>query len=66
MCHQTMVAGWHLRAELVLHGVGTLQIRVNDQYVTAPMMECTLAQGRRKYQALLKQLSRPAQARLPI
>lgn len=61
-----MIAGWHLRAELVLHGIGTLQVRVNNKYVTAPMMECTLAQGRRRYQALLKQLSRPAQSRLPI
>jgi len=66
MCHQTMVAGWHLRAELVLHGVGTLQIRVNNEYVTEPMMECTLAQGRRRYNELLKRLSRPAQARLPV
>lgn len=66
LCHQTMVAGWLLRAELVLHGIGTLQVRVNNEYITPPMMECTLAQGRRKYQAVLKRLARPAQARLPI
>ncbi|HWI61094.1 MAG TPA: hypothetical protein VNT75_04595 [Symbiobacteriaceae bacterium] len=66
LCHQTMVAGWLMRAELVLHGIGTLQVRVNNEYVTAPMMECTLAMGRRKYQAVLKKLSRPVQARLPI
>lgn len=66
VCHQTMVAGWQLRAELVLHGVGTLQVRVNNEYVTPPMMECTLAQGKRRYQALLKRLSRPEQAKLPI
>ncbi|MDF2627593.1 MAG: hypothetical protein K0R39_1424 [Symbiobacteriaceae bacterium] len=66
MCHETMVAGWKLRAELVLHSVGTLQIRVNNQYIEQPMMECTLASGRRHYQAVLKRLTRPRQATLPI
>lgn len=66
MCHETMVAGWQLRAELVLHGVGMLQIRVNNENVGDPLMECTLAQGRRKYQAVLKRLTRPVQARLPV
>jgi hypothetical protein len=61
-----MVEGWQLRAELVLHGVGALQIRVNHEWVSPLMMECTLAHGRRKYQALLKRLSRPVQTRLPI
>jgi hypothetical protein len=66
MCHQTMVAGWHLRAELVLHGVGTLQIRVNNEYVCEPMMGVTLAQGRRRYQATLKRLTRPVQMELSV
>jgi len=66
MCHETMVAGWRLRAELILHGVGTLQVRVNNEYVGPPMMECTLAAGRRHYQAVLKRLTRPHQAKLPI
>jgi hypothetical protein len=61
-----MVAGWRLRAELVLHGVGVLRIRVNDEWVSPAMMDCTLAHGRRKYQALLKQLTRPVQSRLPL
>lgn len=66
MCHETMVAGWLLRAELVLHGIGTLQIRVNNQYISEPMMGCTLAQGRRRYQATLKKLTRPVQMTLAI
>jgi hypothetical protein len=46
--------------------VGSLQVRVNNEYVGPPMMECTLAMGRRHYQAVLKRLTRPHQAKLPI
>jgi hypothetical protein len=66
MCHQTMVAGWQLRAELVLHGVGTLQIRVNNQWICEPMIGVTLAQGRRRYQNTLKRLTRPVQMVLTV
>ncbi|HYG56574.1 MAG TPA: hypothetical protein VD902_00700 [Symbiobacteriaceae bacterium] len=66
MCHQTQVAGWTLRAELVLHGIGTLQVRVNNRYVSEPMLDCTLTQGRRKYMAILKRLAKPVQMTLPV
>lgn len=66
MCHQTIVAGWTLRAELVLHSLGMLQIRVNNENVGQPLLNCTLSQGRRQYQAELKRLGKPVQMKLPV
>lgn len=66
MCHQTLVAGWTLRAELVLHSIGTLQVRVNDRDIGEPLLNCTLSQGRRHYQAALKRLGKPVQMKLPV
>ena len=66
LCHRTMVAGWNLQAELVLHNVTLMQVRVNGENYGPPLTAKTLAHGRRQYNALLKQLSRPRQMRLPI
>jgi hypothetical protein len=61
-----MVAGWQLRAELVMTKVGLLQIRLNGADVGAPLMVCSMSQGRRRYLTRLKQLGRPRQLTLPI
>jgi hypothetical protein len=66
LCHQTMVAGWVIRTELVLNAIGTMQVRVNGESRQPPLRARTLTEGRRQYHALLKQMSRPVQMRLPI
>ncbi|HWI57796.1 MAG TPA: hypothetical protein VNZ22_11260 [Bacillota bacterium] len=66
LCHEAMVSGWLLRAELVMTSVGSLQLRVNGENHGAPMMDCTMSQGRKHYQSLLRQLSRPRQLLLPL
>lgn len=64
--HDAMVGGWPLRAELVMNGYGGLQMRINGQNAGTPLVDCTLAEGRRRYRALLRKLSRPTQMTLPI
>ncbi|HEY3367368.1 MAG TPA: hypothetical protein VGK74_20110 [Symbiobacteriaceae bacterium] len=66
LCHEGMVGGWMLRAELVMTAVGSLQLRVNGVNHGAPMIDCTIAHGRKQYQALLKHLARPRQLVLPL
>ena len=64
--HRGQVAGWTLVTDLVMNSYGALQLRVNGENQGKPMMECTIAHGRRKYQAMLKRLERPRQMTLPI
>lgn len=66
LCHRAIVAGWELRAELVLNKLGALQLRVNGENVGGMLTNCTMAQGRRQYQAMLKRLAKPRQMLLPI
>lgn len=64
--HHAMVAGCHLEASLVMNGYGGLQLRLNGQNIGAPLVDCTLAEGRRRYHAMLKQHGRPRQMTLAI
>ena len=66
LCHETMVGGWRLRTELVMTAVGSLQLRVNGQNYGEQMIDCTLSGGRKHYERMLKQLTRPRQLLLPL
>lgn len=64
--YEATIAGWALRADLVLTGLGTMRILVNGEPYGDVMMECTFTQGRRRYLMVLKRLSRPRQLTFPV
>jgi len=66
MAHTTVVLGTELRAELVVRGNFSLQIRVNGHDFGPPLVGCTLRTGRRQYLAALRRLERPQQRLLPV
>lgn len=64
--YEATIAGWELRADLVLTGLGSMKILLNGQSYGDVMMDCTFTQGRRRYLLVLKRLSRPRQLTFPV
>lgn len=65
LCHTAELFGRTVTTELAMDGLGRLQIRVNGQLYDQPFIDCSLAQGRRRYYKALKKLERPKQLTLP-